>query len=176
MTTAILIAISAMWTPVGIFLLGKGEAKSTGAICAFVGATTVVGAFVQAAVFADPFVAGLLFVHGLFYSTLAYCLLNGIDDLRSVGNISLNTAIVSTIYMFIFFSGGPVLEGGKQLVVKSNYLAFACAIYAYLTYIVFLNAYGMFSSKVLAVSLWVGVVLSLWVPAFYLMTGGALPF
>jgi predicted neutral ceramidase superfamily lipid hydrolase len=176
MTTAILVAISAMWTPVGIFLLGKGEARSTGAICAFVGATTVVGAFVQGAVFGDAWIAGLLFVHGLFYSTLAYCLLNGIEDLRSVGNISLNTAIVSVIYMILFLTGGPVLEGGKQLVVQSYYLAFASAIYAYLTFIVFLNAYGKFPSYILAVSLWFGVVLSLWVPAFYLMTGGALPF
>jgi hypothetical protein len=176
MTVAILIAISAMWTSVAIFFLGKGEPKSTGAICGFVGATTVVGAILQAAVFNDPFVAGLLFVHGLFYSAVAYALLTGLEDLRSVGNVSLNTAIVSVIYMVIFFTGGPVLEGGKQLVVKSNYLAFACAGYAVLTFMVWLNAYGKFPAKVLAWSLLLWVVLGLWVPAFYLMVGGALPF
>lgn len=176
MVTAILVAISAMWTAVGILFLGKGEAKGTGAICAFVGAVTVIGSFVQAAVFKDPWVAGLLFVHGLFYSCVGYALLAGLEDLRSVGNVSLNTAIVSIIYMIIFFTGGPVLEGGKQLVVKSNYLAFACAGYAYLTLIVWLNCYGAFPTKILGLSLLVGVVLWLWVPAFYLMVGGALPF
>ncbi len=177
MTTAILLLISAMWTPVGIFLLiGKGDAKGTGFICAIVGLGTCLGAFVQAAVFKDPFVAGLLFVHGLFYSTLAYHLLAGIEDMTAVGNISLNTAIVSTIYMIIFYTGGPVMEGGKQLVVKSNYLAFACLGYAVLTFMVWLNAYGKFPSKVLALSLLLWVVLGLWVPAFYLMVGGTLPF
>ncbi|MDQ7782565.1 MAG: AmiS/UreI family transporter [Desulfomonilaceae bacterium] len=176
MTVAILIAISAMWTSVALFFLGKGEAKGTGAICGFVGATTVLGAFLQAAVFNDPFVAGLLFVHGLFYCAVGYALLAGLDDLRSVGNVSLNTAIVSVIYMIIFFTGGPVLEGGKQLVVKSNYLAFACAGYAALTFMVWLNANGKFPAGLLAWSLLVWVVLGLWVPAFYLMVGGALPF
>jgi hypothetical protein len=176
MVTAILIAISAMWIPVAIFLLGKGEAKSTGYICAVVGAVTILGAFIQGAVFSDAFVGGLLFVHGLFYTTLAFCLLKGLDDLRSVGNIALNTAMVSTIYMILFFTGGPVLEGGKVLVIKSNYLSFACLQYAYLTYIVFLNAYGKFPTAILAWSLIVCTVLSLWVPAFYLMTAGALPF
>jgi len=166
-----------MWTPVGIFLLlGKGDPKGTGAICGMVGAGTIIGAFIQGAVFKDPFVAGLLFVHGFFYSALAYHLLAGIDDMTAVGNIALNTAIVSVIYMIIFFIGGPVLEGGKPLVVKSNYLAFACAWYAFLTFIVWLNAYGLFPAKVLGFALLVAVVLSLWVPAFYLMVGGALPF
>ncbi|MEW6137488.1 MAG: AmiS/UreI family transporter [Thermodesulfobacteriota bacterium] len=176
MTLAILIAISAMWTSVGILFLGKGEAKGTGAICAFVGTVTVIGAILQVAVFKDPFVAGLLFVHGIFYCAVAYALLAGLEDLRSVGNVSLNTAIVSVIYMILFFTGGPVLEGGKQLVAKSNYWAFACAGYAALTFMVWLNAYGMFPTKLLAVSLLVWVVLGLWVPAFYLMVGGALPF
>jgi len=176
MATAVLIAISAMWTSVAILFLGKGEAKGTGAITAVVGAVTVVGAFVQAAVFKDPWLGGLLFAHGIFYCAVAYALLAGLEDLRSVGNVSLNTAIVSLLYMIIFYTGGPVLEGGKPLVVKSNYLAFSCAGYTYLTLIVWLNAYGAFPTKVLGLSLLVGVVLWLWVPAFYLMVGGALPF
>lgn len=177
MVTALLIAISAMWTPVGILLfLGKGDPKGTGAICALVGAVTIVGSFIQGAVFNDAFVAGLLFVHGLFYSALAYHLLTGIEDMRAVGNIALNTAIVSTIYMIFFFTGGPVLEGGKPLVVKSYYLSFACAWYAFLTFIVWLNAYGLFPAKVLGIALLIAVVLSLWVPAFYLMVAGALPW
>lgn len=179
MTTAILIAISAMWIPVALFLLGKGEAKSTGAICAMVGAVTVAGAFINSAVFGDHLLAGLLFVHGLFYATLAYCLLTGVEDMRSVGNIALNTAIVSTIYMFLFLFGGLEVEVAgvqKVLIAQSNYLAFCCAIYAYLTYIVWLNAYGKVPAKVLAISLVIGVVLSLWVPAFWLLRVNAFPF
>ena len=85
MTVAILIAISAMWTSVAIFFLGKGEPKGTGAICAFVGATTIVGAIIQAAVFKDPFVAGLLFVHGIFYCSVALCLVDGAGGLEIRG-------------------------------------------------------------------------------------------
>lgn len=176
MAMPVLIAIGAMWLPVAIFFLGKGEAKGTGAITGFVGGVTVLGAIIQATVFKDPFVAGLLFAHGIFYCSVCYALLAGLEDLRSVGNVSLYTALVSVIYMIIFFTGGPVLEGGKLLVVKSNYLAFACAGYAVLTFMVWLNAYGKFPTPVLAWSLIIWVVFGLWVPAFYMMTAGTLPF
>jgi putative amide transporter protein len=171
MTLAILIAISAMWFSVAVLFLGKGEAKGTGFITAVVGAVTVVGSILQAAVFKDPLVAGLLFVHGIFYCAVAYALLAGLEDLRSVGNVSLNTCIVSLIYMLIFFFGGPEVSG-KLLVAPSAYWAFACLIYAILTFMVTLNAYGKFPAKALAVSLLVGVVFGLWVPAFYLMVAG----
>jgi putative amide transporter protein len=176
MAMALLIAIGAMWLSVAILFLGKGEPKGTGAITAVVGAVTVVGAMLQAAVFKDSFVAGLLFAHGIFYCSVSYTLLTGLEDLRSMGNVSLYTALVSVIYMILFFTGGPVLEGGKMLVVKSNYLAFACAGYAVLTFEVWLNAYGKLSSAIVAWSLIVWVVLGLWVPAFYMMTAGAFPF
>lgn len=176
MAMPVLIAIGAMWLSVAIFFLGKGEPKGTGAITAFVGAVTVLGAILQAAVFHDGFVAGLLFAHGIFYCSVAYALLTGLEDLRSTGNVSLYTALVSVIYMILFFTGGPVLEGGKMLVVKSNYLAFACAGYAALTFMVWLNAYGKFPTTILAWSLIVWVVLGLWAPAFYMMTAGAFPF
>jgi hypothetical protein len=127
-------------------------------------------------VFKDPFVAGLLFAHGIFYCTVSYALLAGLEDLRSVGNVSLYTALVSVIYMIIFFTGGPVLEDGKLLVTKSNYLAFACAGYAVLTFEVWLNANGKVPASILAWSLIVWVALGLWVPAFYMMVGGRLPF
>jgi hypothetical protein len=176
MAMAVLIAIGAMWLPVAILFLGKGEPKSTGAITGVVAAVTVVGAILQAAVFKDSFVAGLLFAHGIFYSSVSYALLAGLEDLRSVGNVSLYTALVSTIYMILFFTGGPVVEGGKTLLVKSNYLAFACAGYAVLTFEVWLNAYGKLPAAILAWSLIVWVVLGLWVPAFYMMTAGGFPF
>jgi putative amide transporter protein len=176
MAMALLIAIGAMWFSVAVLFLGKGEPKGTGAITALVGAITIVGSILQAAVFKDNFVAGLLFAHGIFYCSVAYALLAGLDDLRSTGNVALYTCLVSIIYMILFFTGGPVLEGGKLLVVKSNYLAFACAGYAALTFMVWLNAYGKFPTAILAWSLIVWVVLGLWAPAFYMMTAGTFPF
>jgi hypothetical protein len=176
MTLAVLVAISVMWLPVAILFLGKGEPKGTGAATGFVGAVVVIGAILQAAVFKDPFVEGLLFCHGLLYCTVSYALLVGLEDLRSVGNVSLTVAIVSLIYMVIFFTGGPVLADGKQLVAKSNFFALACLGYAVLTLEVWLNAYGMFPAKGLAWSLIVWAFIGLWLPAFSLMVTGALPF
>ena len=176
MTLALLVAISVMWMPVAILFLGKGEAKGTGAVSGFVGVVVVLGAVLQAAVFKDAFTAGLLFVHGLLYCTVAYALLAGLTDMRSVGNVSFTVALVSFIYMVLFFTGGPVLEGGKQLVAKSNYLAFACAGYVVLTVEVWLNAYGKFPAKALAVSLIGWAFAGLWAPAFWLMAAGHLPF
>jgi hypothetical protein len=176
MTLAVLIAISVMWLPVAILFLGKGEAKGTGAATGFVGAVVVLGAILQAAVFKDPFTAGLLFVHGLLYCTVSYALLAGLEDLRSVGNVSLTVAIVSAIYMVIFFTGGPVVDGGKQLVAKSNFFALACAGYTILTLEVWLNSYGKFPAKGLAWSLIVWAFVGLWLPAFSLLVTGKLPF
>ena len=176
MTTAILVVIAVMWLPVALLNLGKGEAKGTGAATGFVGAVVVLGAILQAAVFKDGFTAGLLFAHGILYCCVSYALLTGLEDLRSVGNVSLTVALISTIYMILFFTGGPVLEGGKQLVPKSNYLAFACLGYAVLTYEVWLAFYGKLPGKVVAYSLIVWVGVGLWVPAFWLMAAGTLPF
>lgn len=169
MTTAILVAISLMWLPVALLFLGKGEAKGTGAICGLVGISTVISAVLQAAVFKDPFTSGLLFAHGLFYLSVAHALYTGMEDMSSVGNVSLTVAIISTIYAIVFFTGTP-------LVSKNNYLGLACLGYAILTYEVWLNAYGKFPAKGLAWSLIVWVVVGLWVPAFWLMTKGSLPF
>ncbi len=176
MTLPVLIAISIMWVPLGLFLIGKGEAKTTGAICGLVGAVVVIGAILQAAVFKDGFTAGLLFVHGLLYLSTCYALVSGIEDLRSVGNVSLVTAVVSAIYMILFFTGGPVLENGEQLVAKSNYFAFACLGYTILTIEVWGFGYGKCPAKLLAWSLIVWVPLGLYIPAFWLLTAGTLPF
>jgi len=75
-----------------------------------------------------------------------------------VGNVSLAAAIVSTIFMIIFITGGPVMEDGKQLVAPSAFVVLACAGYAALTFMVWLNAFGKFSAKVLAYSPIVWVV------------------
>ncbi len=175
MTLAILIAISLMWISVAILFLGKGEAKGTGAITAFVGLVVVFGAFLQTAVFKDPFTGGLLFAHGLLYCTVAYALLAGLEDLRSVGNVSLGVAVISFIYMVLFFTGGTGSDG-TVLIGKSNYFAFACLGYTVLTLEVWLNAYGKLKAETLAWSLIAWVPLGLWVPAFMLMSTGTLPF
>ena len=175
MTLAILVAISVMWVPVALFFLGKGEAKATGAVTGVVGAVVVLGAMLQAAVFKDAFTAGLLFVHGILYCTVSYALLAGLEDLRSVGNVSLTVAVVSAIYMVLFYTGGQGADG-TVLIAKSNYFAFACAGYAALTLEVWLNTYGKLSGKLLAWSLIVWAVIGLYVPAFSLMAYGTLPF
>lgn len=176
MVPAILIIICMMWLPVALLNLGKGEAKGTAFVTGMVSLYTVVGAFIQAAVFNDSFIAGLLFVHGIFYGQVAYTLWTGAEDARPLGNVSLTTALVSTIYMIIAWTGGPVVEGNKLLIEKSNFLALACAGYAALTYMVFLNAYGKFSGKVIGVSLIIWVIVGLWIPAFWLLGAGKLPF
>lgn len=176
MTTALLIAIAVMWLPVALLNLGKGEAKGTGAATGFVGIVVVLGAILQAAVFKDAFTAGLLFAHGILYCSVAYALLAGLTDLRSVGNVSLTVALISTIYMFLFLTGGPVMADGKQLVGQSSYLAMACLGYAVLTFEVWLAFYGKIGAGVVAWSLIIWVPVGLWIPAFWLMAAGKLPF
>ena len=61
MVESILMAISLMWFPVGLLLLGKGEPKGTGALVLMVGTLVLVSAVIEAAVFKDPFLAALLF-------------------------------------------------------------------------------------------------------------------
>lgn len=176
MTTALLIAIAVMWLPVALLNLGKGEAKGTGAATGFVGIVVVLGAILQAAVFKDAFTAGLLFAHGILYCCVAYALLAGLTDLRSVGNVSLTVALISTIYMFLFLTGGPVMADGKQLVGQSSYLAMACLGYAVLTFEVWLAFYGKIGAGVVAWSLIIWVPVGLWIPAFWLLAAGKLPF
>ncbi|AGW13538.1 hypothetical protein [Megalodesulfovibrio gigas] len=176
MTTAILVLISVMWLPVALLNLGKGEPKGTGAATAFVGVLVVVGALLQAALFKDAFTAGLLFAHGVLYCCVAFALLTGLQDLRSVGNVSLTVALISFIYMVLFFTGGPVLANGTQLIAPSNYLAMACLGYTVLTLEVWLAFYGKLSATLLAWSLIIWVPVGLWAPAFWLMSSNSLPF
>jgi hypothetical protein len=176
MTLPVLIAISIMWLPLAIFFLGKGEAKSTGAICGMVGVVVIISAILQAAVFKDAFTAGLLFVHGLLYCITSYALVNGIEDLKTVGNVGLTVAIVSAIYAILFYTGGPVLADGKQLVAKSNYFALACVGYTILTLEVWGIGYGKNLGKLFAWSLIIWVAVGLYIPAFWLLVSGTLPF
>lgn len=176
MTTALLVLISVMWIPVALLNLGKGEPKGTGAATGFVGVLVVIGAIVQAAVFNDAFTAGLLIAHGVLYCCVSYALLAGLEDLRSVGNVSLTVAAISAVYCLMFFFGSPVLSDGSQLVAPSMYLALACLGYTLLTLEVFLAFHGKLGGGTVAWSLILWVPIGLWIPAFWLMTTRALPF
>jgi hypothetical protein len=174
MTPAILIFIALMWVPIGILLFGHGAIQATGFVTGVVGFFVIVGAFIQATVFADVWTAGLLFIHGIFYTVVAYSFMTQCD-LKAAGNVSLTTALGSTVYALVWLIGGPEVDG-EPLVAQSTYLFIMAAIYAILTYMVFLNAYNKLSGKLLAVSLWIGAIVSLWIPAFWLLVDGDLPF
>ena len=176
MVEATLMAISLMWIPVGFLLLGKGEPKGTGFLVIMVGLLVLVSAVLQAAVFKDPWIASLLFAYGLFYCIVGYSLFAGLENMQAAGNASFTLIPISIVYTIFSITGGPVLEGGKQLVGKSDFLALACAGYTVLYIMVWLNAYEKLSAKVLGVSLIVWTVVGLWVPAFWLLTTGKLPF
>ncbi len=176
MTTALLVVIAVMWIPVALLNIGKGEAKGTGAVSGLVGLVVIIGATIQAAVFNDAFTSALLYAHGILYCCVAYALLVGLEDLRSVGNVSLAVALISFIYMALFYTGGPVMADGKQLVAKSDYLAMACLGYFILTFEVWLAFHGKLKPHVVAWSLLLWVPIGLWIPAFWLMSTGTLPF
>jgi hypothetical protein len=176
MVEATLMAISLMWIPVGLLLLGKGEAKGTGALTMAVGILVLVSAIIQAAVFKDPFLAALLFAYGLFYFIVGYTLFAGLENSYTMANASFTLIPISIVYTILALTGGPILEGGKQLIGKSNFLALACAGYTVLYIMVWLNGYGKFSAKALGVSLLIWTVVGLWIPAFWLLSKGALPF
>jgi 3',5'-cyclic AMP phosphodiesterase CpdA len=169
MTNAILVAIGLMWLPVALLFLGKGEAKGTGFATAVVGILTLLSALAQTAIFKDPFTGGLLLAHGTFYLTVSYALLTGLQDMRSVGNVALTVALVSTVYCVMFYVGTPQIP-------VNNYLGLMCLGYAVITFEVWLNAFGKVSAKVVAYSLIVWVPVGLWIPAFHLMGSNKLPF
>lgn len=176
MVEPILMAISLMWFPVGMLLLGKGEPKGTGALVLMVGTLVLVSAVIQAAVFKDPYLGALLFAYGLFYCIVGYTLFAGLPNMQAAGNASFTLIPITLVYMILAYTGGPILEDGKQMVGKSDFLALACAGYAVLYIMVWLNAYEKLSAKTLGVSLLVWTVVGLWVPSFWLLTLGKLPF
>jgi hypothetical protein len=168
MTLAVLVLIAVMWIPVAFTNLGQGEGKSTGFAAAMVGGIVVISAILQAAVFKDAFTAGLLFAHGILYCCIAHALLTGVEDLRTVANVSLTVAIISAIYMLIWWAGPEAM--------RSSYFGFCAAGYTVLTLEVWGAFYGKFSAKLLALSLLAWAVIGLWIPAFLLMMGKPLPF
>lgn len=164
-----------MWFPIALLLLDHREPKGTGWVTGVVGLFVVIGATLQAAVFKDVWTAGLLYVHGIFYLTVAWSFMTEQTDLRPMGNVSLTTALASTVYAVVWLIGGPDVDGAP-LVAQSWYLFIMAVIYAILTYEVFLNCHGKLSGKILAWSLIIGVVVSLWIPAYWILVAGKLPF
>lgn len=176
MTLALLLLICMMWVPVGLLFLGSGEAKSTGFVTAVVGVVVIIGAILQAAVFTDPFTAGLLFVFGVLYLQTAHALLTGLEDMRSVGNGALVVAIVCAVYAYLFFTGGGVKPDGKTVIGVTPYLGFMNVTFTVICLTVVGVTYGKVNAKVAA---WMFLVLSftcLFVPAIGLLGYGKLPF
>jgi len=176
MTLALLLLICMMWVPVGLFFLGYGEAKSTGFVTAVVGILVVIGAILQAAIFADPFTAGLLFVFGVLYLQTAHALWVGLEDMRTVGNGALVVAIVCAMYAFLFFTGGGVKPDGETIVAITPYLGFMNATFVVICLTVVGVTYGKVNAKIAAYMFLVLSFTCLFVPAIGLMGFGTLPF
>ena len=176
MTLALLVLISIMWVPVGLFFLGFGEVKSTGFVSIIVGSLVVIGAILQAAVFTDPFTAGLLFVFGVLYLQTGHALMTGVTDLRTVGNGALLVGIVCAVYAYFFYTGGGVKPDGKTFIGVAPYLAFMNVTFVVICFTVTGVTYGKINAKVAAVMFLVLSFTCLLVPAFDLMAYGKLPF
>ena len=176
MTLALLVLISIMWVPVGMFFLGYGEAKTTGFVSAVVGVLVVVGAVLQAAVFTDPFTAGLLFVFGVLYMQTGHALMTGVTDLRTVGNGALLVGLVCAVYAYLFATGGGVKPDGTTFIGVTPYLAFMNLTFVVICFTVTGVTYGKVNPKIAAVMFLVLSCSCLLVPAFGLMAYGKLPF
>ncbi|MEI8191652.1 MAG: AmiS/UreI family transporter [candidate division NC10 bacterium] len=179
MVPAVLIFIALMWFPTALLILGHGEPKATGFIDLVVGSFVVIAATLSVVVYKSNWDAGLLYMHGMLYMTVGYSFMTGQTDLRPMGNVSLITAIGTTVYAAVVLIGGPVVGVGAAaaaLVPQNTCLGLMVAIYAILAWEVFLNCYGKLSGKVLAWSLILAAFIALWIPAFWLMADGKFPF
>jgi len=176
MTLALLLLICMMWVPVGLFFLGSGEAKSTGFVTAIVGTLVVIGAILQAAIFKDPFTAGLLFVFGVLYLQTAHALLTGLEDMRTVGNGALVVAIVCAAYAILYLTGGGVKPDGKTIIDVVPYLGFMNVTFVVICLTVVGVTYGKVSAKIAAYMFLTLSFTCLFVPAIGLMGYGKLPF
>jgi hypothetical protein len=176
MTLALLLLINMLWIPVGMFLLGHGEPKSTGFLSGVVGVLVASGAILQVAVFKDGLGAGFLFVFACLFLTLSYALLTGLEDLRTVGNASLVVAVACALYGVLYFFGGGVGPDAKALFPASNFFALCCVTWVILTLSIYGFTRGKISPKVVAWELIILAIPTLVVPAVSLMAFGKLPF
>jgi hypothetical protein len=175
MVIALLVIITLMFIPLGLFYLGQGEGKTCGAASAFVGLFTCVGA-VTLALGGDTMNALLFGSFGILFLTVAYCMLAGIADLRSLGNMCLAVALICAIACYFFFTGGGLKPDGTTMVGKSLYLAFMMACYIILTVVVWAVTYGKVSAKLAGGVLLATAIFAMLVPAFDLLGFGKLPF
>jgi len=178
MTLVLLATIAMLWFPIGLFYLGQGDARTCGAIAGFVGVTTVIGGLMHATPMfgADAFTATLLIPFGIVYLTISYCILAGVEDLRSLGNLSIMMLIILAIAAYLFFTGGAVKPDGTTTIGKSLYLTFMMVTFVILTAVVWAVTYGKCSPKVLG---WLLIILSftgLIIPTYSLLGYGKLPF
>jgi hypothetical protein len=164
-----------MWIPLGLFYLGSGEGRTCGAVSGFVGLLVCAGTiimFVQ-----NDAMNGLLFgSFGVLYLGVAYCVLAGVEDLRSLGNVSLTVALICAIACYFFLTGGGVKPDGTTMVGKSLYLAFMMGCFVVLTVVVWAVTYGKVGAKLAGVLLIAMAIIDLLVPAFDLLGFGKLPF
>lgn len=175
MVIALLVIISLMWIPLGLFYLGQGDARTCGAASGFVGLIVLAGTIVMFV--GGDAMNGLLFgSFGVFYLTVAYCILAGIEDLRSLGNMSLTVALICAIACWLFLTGGGVKPDGAAMVGKSLYLAFMTACFVVLTVVVWAVTYGKVGAKLAGILLILMAIIDLLVPAFDLLGFGKLPF
>lgn len=141
MVEPILMAISLMWFPVGLLLLGIGEPKGTGVLVLMVGTLVLVSAVIHVAIFKDAWIGSLLFAYGLFYCIVGYSLFAGLENMKAAGNASLTLVPITIVYFLLSVTKGPVLDDGRQLIAKNNFLAVACAGYTVLYIMVWLKKY-----------------------------------
>jgi hypothetical protein len=123
----------------------------------------------------DAFTATLLIPFGVVYLTISYVVLAGIQDLRSLGNLSLMMAIILAIAAYFFLTGGGVKADGTPFIGKSLYLALMMIAFVVLTLVVWAVTYGKMSPKVLGAVLIILTFLGLIVPSYSLLGYGVLP-
>jgi hypothetical protein len=175
MVIALLVIISLMWIPLGLFYLGQGDGKTCGAISGFVGLIVYAGTIIM--FINGDAMNGLLFgSFGTLYLGVAYCILAGIEDLRSLGNMSLTVALICAIACWLFLTGGGVKPDGTTIIGKSLYLAFMTGCFTVLTVVVWAVTYGKVGAKLAGVLLIAMALIDLLVPAFDLLGFGKLPF
>jgi apolipoprotein N-acyltransferase len=174
MTLVILVAISMMWIPVGLFFLGSGDAKTCGMMTFSVGIITIIGGILNAiAPTPNLWDATILIPFGLLYLVIGHALLWGVENMKSVGNASLMLSILCGIYCIANMNGYPA---GLAKVAPVPYLAFMFATFAVLTALVWGNCYGKISAKLVGGLLIVLTFTGLIAPVFSLFLFGAFPF
>jgi hypothetical protein len=175
MVIALLVIITLLFIPIGLFYLGQGDAKTCGATSGFVGLVVLAGTIIMFV--GGDAMNGMLFgSFGVLYLVIAYCILAGIEDLRSLGNVSLTVALICAIACWLFLTGGGVKPDGTAMIGKSLYLAFMTANYSILTAIVWAVTYGKLSAKILGLDAIFVAIVCLLVPAISLLGFGKLPF